>query len=65
MENWGVWEYETGVLWNVTPPTEKRALEEAELAGPGHTAVTTEEGYRLQNAWAFGRMNGIRQMRGW
>jgi hypothetical protein len=55
---YAVYEDATGVLWTVAPPTKDNAEREAELAGPGHRAVTVELGAQLRNAFARGRRAG-------
>jgi len=61
--DWVVYEWATGTVWSVTPPTRATARAEAELCGQGHEAVTRAEADRLSNAFAHGRMAHIRQMR--
>ena len=63
-ERYGVYEDATGVLWTVNPDTRENAEKEALLVGEGHRAVPVEWGDQLRNAYAKGRLSGIKAMRG-
>ena len=56
-KKWGVFEFKTGVLWSVTPPTKKKAKYEADLVKDEgyHLAVPVKWGMRLVNAFEHGR----------
>lgn len=61
MTDWGVFEYETGVAWHVTPPTKARALYEVSQVGAGHEAFPLNTCMALSNAFAHGRMRGHKE----
>lgn len=62
-QEWAVYEHAVGIVWNCTPPTQERALHEAELAGKGHEAMPVSQAAAMRNAYATGRLAGVKSMR--
>jgi hypothetical protein len=59
---WGVYEYATGTVWQVNPPTKKNAKREAKLVAEqgDHEAVPLKWAWKMKNAYSHGRASALR-----
>lgn len=62
-KKWGVFEFATGTLWQVNPPTKANAKREAKLCEDQgyHLAVPLKWGWHMSNADSHGRARGLNQ----
>jgi hypothetical protein len=56
-QKWGVFEFATGVLWQVNPPTKENAEKQAKaVADEGyHEVVPLKWGWHMSNAFNHGK----------